>query len=135
MNRAVTGLCAAMGLALSGVLGATGAHAQPAPPGTLCAFELSPPQVVQVSGAAMVTATLTPASCAGPFRPHLSVVCVQGADAPPLCTQARNTDTAQVYMPYRPGLTYTSSGRGLGTVWTDMSEPNWQLLGPVTAVL
>jgi hypothetical protein len=90
---------------------------------------------VQVSGADMVTATLTPAGCAGAFRPYISMVCVQGADSAPQCTQARETDTAQVYTPYRPGATYTSSGRGLGTLFNDMTEPNWQLLGPFTAVL
>ena len=83
----------------------------------------------------MVTATLSPAGCEGPFRPRVSVVCVQGADSPAQCTQARDTDTAQVYAPYRPGVTYTSTGRGLGAVFNDASEPNWQLLGPLTAVL
>ena len=122
-------------VALSGVAGASGAHAQPPPPGTPCSFTLSPPQVVQVSGADMVTATLTPAGCLGPFRPHFSVVCVQGADSSPQCTQARDTDTAQVYVPYRPGTTYTSTGSGLGALFNDAPEPNWQLLGPLTAVL
>jgi len=135
MNRAVTVFWLVSSAVVCGVAGASGAHADPPPPGTLCSFDLSPPQVVQVSGTPMVTATLTPAGCGGPFRPHVSVVCVQAADSPPQCTQAREADTAQVYVPYRPGATYTATGRGLGTVWNDMSEPNWQLLGPFTAVL
>ena len=45
-------------------------------------------------------------------------------------------EAAQVfYEPYRPGATYISTGRGLGTLFNDMSEPNWQVLGPVSATL
>lgn len=135
MSRAVVVLLVALSVALSWVAGASGAHAQPPPPATACSFTLSPPQVVQVSGADMVTATLTPAGCEGPFRPYVSVVCVQSADSSPQCTQARDTDTAQVYVPYRPAATYTSTGSGLGTLFNDAPEPNWQLLGPLTAVL
>ena len=135
MNRALVVFGVASTVLLGGIAGASGAQAEPAPPGTLCSFNLSPPERVQVSGADMVTATLTPAGCAGAFRPYISMVCVQGADSAPQCTQARETDTAQVYTPYRPGATYTSSGRGLGTLFNDMTEPNWQLLGPFTAVL
>jgi hypothetical protein len=125
----------ALTLALGGLAGAVSAHAQPPPPGTLCSFTLSPPQVVPASGASMVTATVTPAGCAGPFTPRASVVCVQRADSPAQCTQARDADTAQIFVPYDPGATYTSTGRGLGAVFNDASEPNWQLLGPFTAVL
>ena len=117
--------------ALSGFAGASGVLANPPPPGTLCSFELSPPVV----GADGVTATLTPLGCAGAFRPHLSVVCLQRADSSPQCSQGRGTDTAQVSVPFVPGATYTSSGRGLGTLFNDMAEPNWQLLGPITAFL
>jgi hypothetical protein len=122
-------------LALAGIAGQASAHAAPPPPGTLCAFELSPPQVVPVEGADTVTATVTPTGCAGPFTPRISVVCVQPADAPTQCSQARDMATATVSVPYRPGATYTSTGRGLGAVFNDASEPNWQLLGPFTAVL
>jgi len=136
MNRALVVVWVALTVALGVVAGAGDAHADPPPPpGTLCSFTLSLPQVVQVSGKDMVTATLTPDGCAGAFRPYVSVVCVQGADSPNQCTQARDTATAQVYAPYRPGVTYTATGRGLGTLFNDAAEPNWQLLGPLTAVL
>src|ERR1700733_541339 len=136
MNRPVMVLWVAATVALRGVAAAGGAHAEPPPPpGTPCSFTLSPPQVVQLSGASMVTATVTPAGCGGPFRPYLSVVCVQDGGLPSQCTQARDADTAQVYAPYHPGGTYTSTGRGLGTVFNDAPEPNWQLLGPFTAAL
>jgi hypothetical protein len=135
MNRAAMLLWVAASVALSCVAGAGGAHAQPPPPAIACSFTLSPPQVVQVAGADMVTATLTPAGCQGPFRPHVSVVCVQDANSSPQCTQARESATAQVYVPYRRGATYTSTGSGLGTLFNDAAEPNWQMLGPLTAVL
>ena len=136
MNRAVMVLWGVATSAMCGVAGASGVQAEPLPPpGTLCSFTLSPPQVVRVSGADMVTATVTPVSCAGAFRPGVSVVCVQAADSSAQCTQARGEDTAQVYLPYRPGGTYTSTGRGLGTLFNDASEPNWQLLGPFTTAL
>jgi hypothetical protein len=135
MNRALVVVWTALILALGGVAAAGGAYAEPQPPGTLCSFTLSLPEVVQVSGTAMVTATLTPDGCAGAFRPHISVVCVQGADSQTQCSQAHDADIAQVYAPYRPGVTYTSTGRGLGTLFNDASEPNWQLVGPLTAAL
>ena len=136
MNRALLVVWVALTVALSVVATAGSAHAEPPPPpGTLCSFTLSLPQVVQVSGKDMVTATLRPDGCAGAFRPSASVVCVQGADSALQCTQARDTATAQVYAPYRAGATYTSTGRGLGTLFNDAAEPNWQLLGPLTAVL
>jgi hypothetical protein len=120
---------------LSGVAGASGANAQPFPPGTLCNFTLSPPEVVQVSGNPMVSATMTPAGCAGAFRPYVSVACLQLQGEPNQCTQARGGDAATVLTAYRPGATYLSSGRGMGTLFNDMSEPNWQLLGPISATL
>jgi hypothetical protein len=135
MNRVLVVSCAATALTLSAVAGAGGALAFPPPPGTLCSYTLSPPEVVQVSGQDLVTATMTPDGCAGAFRPHITVVCVQGAGAANQCSQAREGDVAQVFAPYRAGVTYTSTGRGLGTLFNDMSEPNWQLVGPLTAVL
>jgi hypothetical protein len=135
MKRVVTVFWLASTFAISGIAVAGGAHATPPPPPTFCDYALSVPEVVQVSGASMVTATLTPVQCGAPFRPYASVVCIQGAEAATQCTQARESATAQVFMPYHPGATYTSSGRGLGTVFNDMSEPNWQIVGPLTAVL
>ena len=135
MNRPIMVLAATLGLTLAGGVSPAVAAAQPPPPGTPCSFTLSPPQVTPVSGTNMVTATVTPAGCAGPFRPRLSVVCLQRSDSPTQCTQARDTDTAQLSVPHQPGATYTSTGRGLGAVFNDASEPNWQLLGPFTAVL
>jgi hypothetical protein len=134
MNRPVVVLTALLALT-PGVAGPVTAHAQPPPPGTLCSFTLSPPHVVPSASGDVVTATVTPAGCAGPFTPRLSVVCIQRADSTPQCSQARGSDVAQVSAPHEPGAAYTSTGRGLGGVFNDASEPNWQLLGPFTAVV
>ena len=67
------------------------------------------PQVVQVSGASMVTATVSPAGCTAPSNSHLSVAClqVQGSDGPGECANGLGLVTAQVYAPYRRAR-YTS---------------------------
>ncbi|MGB0969611.1 MAG: hypothetical protein ACPGVG_01420, partial [Mycobacterium sp.] len=58
----------------AGVQGAGLATAGPPPP---CSFTLSMPQLVQVSGVDMVTATLTPDQCGPPAAPAQSVACLQ----------------------------------------------------------
>jgi hypothetical protein len=133
MTRAAVVFWAVATAALAGLTGAGAVHAQPPP--TPCNYMLSPPEAVPVPGGDMVAATLTPAGCLGAFRPYLSVACVQLQGESPHCTQARGADVARVLMPYRPGATYLSSGRGLGTIFNDMSEPNWQVLGPISATL
>jgi len=93
------------------VLPAT-ASAEPA--AASCNFSLSAPQVVDVSGTAMVTATMQPTSCDGGV-PYQSVVCVQkqGSSGPGQCRQNNGMLTAQVYFsPYEPGATYVVTGRG-----------------------
>jgi hypothetical protein len=79
-----------------------------------CNFRLSEPHVVDVSGTAMVTATMQPTSCDGGV-PYQSVVCVQkqGSPGPGQCRQNNGMLTAQVYLsPYEPGATYVATGRG-----------------------
>jgi hypothetical protein len=132
MSRAAMVLVMVSSAALAGVVGAGAARAQwPTP----CNYTLSPPEVVHVDGGDMVSATVTPAGCLGPFRPYRSVACVGVQGEGPQCTQAQGGDTARVLTPYRPGATYVSTGRGMGTVWNDMAEPNWQILGPINATL
>lgn len=121
-------------VALSGLTGITAARAEPPPP---CSFTLSAPEVVQVDGVAMVTATLGPDACGFPAGPSLSIACLQlqGVDTGGTCTQAHGSDPAQIYVPYRPGGTYASSGRGCPS-WAGQSPAQWcQILGPVTATL
>ena len=134
MSRAVIVLAGVFIAGLTGFEGATVAHAGPPPP---CSYTLSPPEVVQVGGASMVTATVAPAVCGFPGNPRQGVACLQrqGGQSPVQCTQGRGEEAAQVYAPYSPG-TYVSTGRGCGG-WAGINEPapDCQLLGPITAAL
>lgn len=124
---------------LSGVLiaGVTAipAHAEPAPP---CTFALSPPTVIHVDGADMVSVTVSPAACEAPADPRMTVACVQRQDnaSPIQCNQGRGAQPAEVRTPYRPGATYVSTGRGCGG-WMGIREiaPQCQVLGPLAAPL
>lgn len=121
--------------ALASVAGASVVQAEPPPP---CSFTLSAPQVVQVGGTDVVTATLAPAECGPPATPYVSVACVQlqGDESTTQCAQARDGDGAQVYFsPYRPGATYASTGRGCGSWIGHEPAPVCQLLGPTVATL
>jgi hypothetical protein len=125
-------LTAAVALGLTGT--AAVAHAEPGPPP--CAYTLSPPQVVQLSGTSAVTATLSLAGCDRSVA-YLTVACVQlqGSDGPGQCAQQNGILTAQVfYQPYRPGATYVATGRGCATTGNP-PQPVCQPMGPLTATL
>ncbi len=125
-------LTAAVGLTFAGTAGV--ASAEPAPPP--CSYTLSPPQVVQLSGTNMVTATLTPAAC-DRSDSYLLVACVQlqGSDGPAQCVQGQGILPAQVYyQPYRPGATYISTGRGC-SLKGNPPQPVCSPTGPFTATL
>jgi hypothetical protein len=134
MSRTVNLTLVAVSLAMAAVGGTAPANSQP----PACGYTLSPPQVVQTPSGSTVTATVTLVDCAGSFRPELSVACVHvaGQDSQGVCAQARGPAVAQAYFqPYQPGATYISSGRGCGTLYYDMLEPNCQPLGPINARL
>lgn len=136
MARAIVVLLSGVVIAgFTGVVIAPVAYADPAPP---CAFTLSPPTVVHVDGADMVSVTVSPAACGAPADPRLSVACVQRQDnaSPIQCNQGRGAQPAEVLTPYRPGVTYVSTGRGCGG-WMGIAEmaPQCQLLGPLAAPL
>ena len=118
---------------LAAVTGGGVVRAEPAAP---CSFMLSPPEVVQVSGTTMVTATVEPVACGNPANPYMSVACLQADNSGTECSQAHGGDTAQVYAAYKPGATYVATGRGLGS-WNGQwyPEQDWQFLGPFTATL
>jgi hypothetical protein len=125
-------LTAAVALAISG----TSAVARADPGPVSCAYTLSPPQVVQLSGANVVTATLSPAACDEAVT-YLSVACVQlqGSDRPEQCAQAVGILPAQIFFqPYRPGATYVATGRGCANKGNP-PQPLCQTAGPVTATL
>ena len=135
MIRVVIAVCAGLTLALTGVVGAAAANAEPWPPSP-CGFTLSPPQVVQVDGVSKVTATVTSAVCGYAASPYQSVACVELAGQPGgSCMQGR--ESAQVYFsqPYTPGATYTSRGRGCGIIVPTLPADNCQILGPLTGTL
>lgn len=102
-----------------------------------CTYTLSPPSVVQVSGATMVTATLTPFPCTGSINPNSMTVCVsmQGDSSTGQCASEAKPVPAQVYFaPYRPGAVYTSRGTGCGSVYTG-TQSVCTTVGPFTATL
>jgi hypothetical protein len=132
MLRSLMALTAAVALALAGTAAVAGASPSPPP----CAYTLTLPQVVQLSGTNVVTATLTPAAC-DQSDSYLLVACVQleGSDGPGQCAQGQGILPAQVYyQPYRPGATYISTGRGCSSVGNP-PMPVCSPTGPFTATL
>jgi hypothetical protein len=133
MIRSLMVLTAATALTFAGAAGVAGAEPAPPPP---CSYTLSPPQVVQLSGTNVVTATLAPAAC-DQSEPYLLVACVQlqGSDGPVQCAEGHGILPAQVYyQPYRPGSTYISTGRGCSSKGNP-PQPVCLTTGPVTAAL
>ena len=100
MIRSLIVLPAAVALALAGTAAVAGASPSPAPP---CAYTLSPPQVVQLSGTNVVTATLTPAAC-DRSDAYLLVACVQmhGSDGPGQCAQGERDSPGAGVLPAIP---------------------------------
>jgi hypothetical protein len=135
MMRPLTLLFAAAMLPVTGIVAGTAAVAVAEPPPT-CTYNLSPPQVVDVSGTKMVTATVSPGAC-DRSTAYLSVACLQmqGSPGPPKCEQNNGIVTAQVfYAPYEPGATYTSTGRGCATTGNP-PQPVCIPVGPMTAAV
>jgi hypothetical protein len=102
-----------------------------------CTYSLSLPQVVEVSGTAMVTATLAFTSCTGRILPNDRVACVsmEGYDSAGQCAQKLGSDPAQVfYAPYQPGATYISRGTACATL-TGPGNAVCATLGPYTKTL
>lgn len=123
-------------VALSGGLTAWTATAQPADPGTpVCAYELSPPRVVNVSGTDMVTATVTTRRCDG-AQTFQTVACLQAAGdvGAGKCAHGNGILPAEVFAPYRPGTVYTSRGRGCASKGNPPQKFCTET-GPLTAAL
>ncbi len=128
LSVAVTTACAAVTVANS-------AHAGPPPP---CSFTLSPPEVVQISGVDMVTASVAPDGCGPPATPAESVACLQmlAGDRVTRCYPSDSSGSAQIYFePYVPGATYIATGRGCGAWIGQLAAPDCQRLGPYSATL
>jgi hypothetical protein len=124
MTRCVTAAVSVLSTAalMLGLAGA--ASADPSSDGSpepSCIYTLTSPQLVQVSGVTMVTATLAPYPCTGLINPNSMTVCVkaQGDSTNGKCAFEAKPIPAQVYYaPYRPGTTYVSTGSGCGSVFT-----------------
>lgn len=124
----------ALTVAMCGAAGMAAAQAEPPVP---CAFILSTPEVTDVNGTPMVSATASTGGCGAGAGPYLNVACVQplASDLSNQCTQAHGADAAQVFVPYRPGLTYIATGRGCGAWGGQSPAPLCQVLGPYSATL
>ena len=132
MVRSLMFLIAAVTLPVAGT--AAVAVAEPAPP--TCTYNLSPPQVVDVSGTSMVTATLSPGACERVQRVPLGGLPTNaGQPRAPKCEQNNGVLPAQVfYAPYQPGATYVSTGRGCANT-QNPPQPVCTPVGPVTATI
>lgn len=131
MIRSLMLLVAVVTLPLAG----TAAVAVAEPPPT-CSYNLTAPQVVDVSGTKMVTASIQPGACER-SNVYLSVACVQKQGSPeaPNCQQNNGVLPAQVfYAPYEPGATYVSTGRGCANTGNP-PQPVCTPVGPFTATI
>ncbi|MCV7153533.1 hypothetical protein [Mycolicibacterium pyrenivorans] len=118
------------------VLGSTVAVAGAQPTPSPCDYVLTPPSVVNVSGTDVVTATVSPGACDGAVA-YQTVACIQmqGASGPGQCAQNTGILPAQVFFqPYRPGTTYTSTGRGCASKGNP-PQRFCQESGPITVTL
>jgi len=139
MSRCLAVIVSCFATTLAGLSFAVTASANPAGDGGAepsCSYTLSKPEVVQVSETTMVRATLTPYPCTGAISPNSLTVCLspQGSSAPPVCGFSAVPSNAQVFAPYKPGTTYTTTGRGCGSVYTTQGSI-CTTLGPVETTL
>lgn len=120
MSRYPAAVVSAFALIFAGLASAVPASATPSPGEASCVYTLSRPQVVAVSGVPMVMATLAPFPCTGSINPNYLSVCLnpQGTPSAGNCGFSANPSFAQVFVPYKPGTTYVSTGTGCGTVFT-----------------
>ncbi len=140
MTRCVALIVSLLASAALATFSAAGATADPTDgpaPEPSCVYTLSAPELVSVSGALMVTATLTPFPCTGAINPNSLTVCVsvQGDEANGKCGfQARSTAARVFLSPYRPGTTYVAKGQGCGGVYTFVGSV-CTTVGPKSATL
>lgn len=109
---------------LAGLAATTTAAAAPPPDEQderSCVYTLSTPQLVQVSGSTMVTATLTPYPCTGSINPNYLSVCLQPEQnaSAGSCGFSSIPSYAEVFVPYKPGTTYVATATGCGSVYTE----------------
>jgi len=79
-----------------------------------CAFGITPPTVVPVSGVNYVYASLRPGNCTLHADPYSSTVClsIEGTDSAGECASKSGTEPAELYVAYQRGATYVEQGKG-----------------------
>ena len=103
--------------------------------GVMCNFALSDPYVTDVSGTAMVAATLTPGACTGTAHPTSAQACLSAPGVAGRCAEVPGYNTAHVYFgPYQPGVTYIARGRGCAAQ-TNPPAPICTTVGPRSLTL
>lgn len=119
LPRSLATLCAGLLMAFIGVYPAGVSHASPSggeDPGQ-CSFILTPPQVVQVSGLSLVSATLGPGPCTMHASPNSSTVCLSVAGSQGECASKNGPDLAVARYPYQPGTTYVVRAEGCASLF------------------
>jgi hypothetical protein len=133
MIRRYLGLCVSALLigSINGVLPSPTADAD-----ELCAFTLSPPQLIHPSsGVDVVTATLTPGICPGKVAPQSSKVCVFAPGQSGRCQFEPGPGVAHVYLEYtQRGVLYQATGTGCSR-YGDPVESTCSDFGPQQARL
>ncbi len=115
-------VCAVGALALVS-LGSSVAVAAAEPEPTGCTYSLTAPSVVNVAGVDMVT-----------FQ-TVACIAMDGESSPGRCAQGSGIVPAQVFFqPYRPGATYTATGRGCAATGNPPQKVCSEN-GPLTATL
>jgi hypothetical protein len=132
-TRVLSVFGALLAILLTGAWSASVSTASPSddPAPGQCAFLLTPPEVVQISGVSFATATVKPGPCTMHASPNRSMVCLsmQGEDSSGQCASKNGKDPAVVYYAYRPGATYVVTGQGCASTFTPPSTM-CQNLGP-----
>jgi hypothetical protein len=121
MNRCLAAVVSSFAIALAGAGHASNAAASPPSDDAdspSCVYTMSAPQVVSVSGVAMVTATLKPFPCTGHISPNSLTICIEPQGSAPQCAFRAVPEKAEAFVPYTPGTTYITSGTGCGSVYT-----------------
>jgi len=139
MIRCLAVVISSFATTLAGLGYATTAAASPPSDGAeqpSCSYTLSPPQLVQVSGTTMVTATLKPYPCTGSINPNYLSVCLKPEQnaAAGNCGFSAVPTVAEVFAPYKPGTTYVTTGTGCGSVYTTQGSI-CSSLGPYSTTL
>ncbi|KUI31825.1 toluene tolerance protein [Mycobacterium sp. IS-1496] len=107
--------------------------AQPAQ--AACSYRLDPPRRIdQPSGTAVVATTMSVTGCRGEAFPVEVTACIRADEGTQCRTKGAWLPASLEFRPWRPGSTYTATGRGcalLGNPPTRVCTP----MGPVSVVL